>query len=163
MSGSVSDNVVWHDSGIPRAERWRAAGLSGCHDLVHRPVGLGQVDGGVGRRGPAHRRVAWPTTCSTATTSATGSTATSGSTRASRVENVRRVAEVARLFADAGVHALVPVISPYRAGREQARAIHEAAGLVFVEVLHGDVARRVRGARPEGSLRQGPPGRAVRA
>ena len=47
---------------------------------------------------------------------------------------MRRVAEVARLFADAGIHALVPVISPYRAGREQARAIHEAAGLLFVEV-----------------------------
>ena len=33
-----------------------------------------------------------------------------------RAENVRRVAEVARLFADAGVVALVPLISPYRAG-----------------------------------------------
>jgi bifunctional enzyme CysN/CysC len=41
---------------------------------------------------------------------------------------------VARLFADAGVHALVPVISPYRAGREHARAIHEAAELTFLEV-----------------------------
>ena len=30
-----------------------------------------------------------------------------------RAENVRRVGEVARLFADAGVVALVPVISPY--------------------------------------------------
>ena len=75
-----------------------------------------------------------PTTCSTATTCVTGSTATSASPPTSRVENVRRVAEVARLFADAGVHALVPVISPYRAGREQARALHEAAGLAFVEV-----------------------------
>jgi bifunctional enzyme CysN/CysC len=57
-----------------------------------------------------------------------------GFSEADRVENVRRVAEVARLFADAGLLALVPVISPYREGREQARAIHEAAGLVFVEV-----------------------------
>ena len=40
-----------------------------------------------------------------------------GFTAADRTENVRRVAEVARLFADAGVVALVPVISPYRAGR----------------------------------------------
>jgi bifunctional enzyme CysN/CysC len=52
-----------------------------------------------------------------------------------RTENVRRVAEVARLFADAGVVALVPLISPYRAGREHARALHEAAGLEFLEVF----------------------------
>ena len=32
-----------------------------------------------------------------------------------RAENVRRAGEVARLFADAGVVALVPLISPYRA------------------------------------------------
>ena len=43
--------------------------------------------------------------------------------------------EVARLFADAGVVALVPVISPYRADRDRARAIHEAVGLRFVEVF----------------------------
>jgi bifunctional enzyme CysN/CysC len=48
---------------------------------------------------------------------------------------VRRVGEVARLFADAGLVALVPLISPYRAGREHARALHEAAGLPFVEIF----------------------------
>ncbi len=52
-----------------------------------------------------------------------------------RAENVRRVGEVARLFADAGVVALVPLISPYRAGRDHARAMHVAAGLDFVEVF----------------------------
>ena len=52
-----------------------------------------------------------------------------------RAENVRRVGEVARLFADAGVVAIVPLISPYREGRDRARALHEAAGLVFVEVF----------------------------
>ena len=52
-----------------------------------------------------------------------------------RSENIRRVSEVARLFADAGVVALVPVISPYRADRDRARAIHEAVGLPFVEVF----------------------------
>jgi len=52
-----------------------------------------------------------------------------------RAENVRRVGEVARLFADAGVVTLVPLISPYRAGRDHARALHDAAGLDFVEVF----------------------------
>ena len=57
-----------------------------------------------------------------------------GFTAPDRAENVRRVAHVAQLFADAGVVALVPVISPYRAGRQYARDIHVAAELPFVEV-----------------------------
>ena len=58
-----------------------------------------------------------------------------GFSTADRTENVRRVAQVARLFADAGIVALVPLISPYRAGRADARALHDAAGLDFVEVF----------------------------
>ncbi len=52
-----------------------------------------------------------------------------------RTENVRRVGEVARLFADAGVVALVPLISPFRAGRDHAREVHEVAGLSFAEIF----------------------------
>src|SRR3546814_4052826 len=51
-----------------------------------------------------------------------------------RTENVRRVAHVARLMADAGVVVLVPLISPYRSGRDEARAIYAEARLPFVEV-----------------------------
>ncbi len=58
-----------------------------------------------------------------------------GFSAADRDENVRRVAEVARLFADAGVVALVPLISPYREARRRARALHEAAGVSFLEVF----------------------------
>jgi bifunctional enzyme CysN/CysC len=52
-----------------------------------------------------------------------------------RAENVRRVGEVARVLADAGVVALVPVISPFRAGREAVRAAHAAADVPFFEVF----------------------------
>lgn len=58
-----------------------------------------------------------------------------GFSAADRAENIRRVGEVARLFADAGVVALVPVISPYRADRDRARAIHADVGLSFIEVF----------------------------
>jgi len=51
-----------------------------------------------------------------------------------RAENVRRVGHVARLFADAGLVALVPLISPYRADRALVRRLHDEAGLPFVEV-----------------------------
>src|SRR3954447_12557025 len=53
---------------------------------------------------------------------------------ASREENVRRAAEVARLMADAGTIAVVSLVSPYAAGRERARVLHEEVGLPFVEV-----------------------------
>lgn len=52
-----------------------------------------------------------------------------------RAENVRRNGEVARLLADAGIVAVVPVISPFREGRDQVRRMHEVAGLPFVEVF----------------------------
>ncbi len=57
-----------------------------------------------------------------------------GFDHASRVENVRRTAEVARLMADAGVVAVVSLVSPYREGRELVRALHADAGLPFLEV-----------------------------
>jgi bifunctional enzyme CysN/CysC len=52
-----------------------------------------------------------------------------------RAENVRRIAHVAQLMADAGLVVLVPVISPYRAGRQWARDIHREADLPFMEVF----------------------------
>ncbi|KAI8372699.1 adenylylsulfate kinase [Radiomyces spectabilis] len=52
-----------------------------------------------------------------------------------RTENIRRISEVAKLFADASVIAVTAFISPYRADRDAARALHEAAGIPFVEVF----------------------------
>jgi bifunctional enzyme CysN/CysC len=52
-----------------------------------------------------------------------------------RAENVRRVGEVARLFADAGVVAVVSLISPYRVDRDRVRAAHDERGLPFLEVF----------------------------
>ena len=133
MTGPVSDNVVWHDTGIPRHERWEAAGLAGATIWFTGLSGSGKstVASAVAARltaaGAAHYLLDGDNL-------RFGLNGDLGFDRASREENVRRVSEVARLFADAGVCALVPVISPYRAGREHARAIHEAAGLVFIEV-----------------------------
>ncbi len=51
-----------------------------------------------------------------------------------RAENVRRTAHAAALLAQAGVVALVALVSPYAADRAIARAIHADAGVPFVEV-----------------------------
>ncbi|KAF2156059.1 adenylylsulfate kinase [Myriangium duriaei CBS 260.36] len=57
-----------------------------------------------------------------------------------RNENIRRIAEVAKLFADSSTIALTSFISPYRADRDQARALHENTNntespLPFIEVF----------------------------
>jgi adenylylsulfate kinase len=57
-----------------------------------------------------------------------------GFSAADREENIRRIGEVAKLFADAGLLVMTSFISPYRKDRDGVRALHEAAGLPFVEV-----------------------------
>ena len=52
-----------------------------------------------------------------------------------RKENIRRIGEVAKLFGDAGTIALSSFISPYKADRDEVRALHEAAAIPFVEVF----------------------------
>lgn len=54
---------------------------------------------------------------------------------AGRAEAVRRMGEAALLLADAGVVAIVAMISPYRAGRDAVRARHESRGVPFIEVF----------------------------
>jgi len=52
-----------------------------------------------------------------------------------RSENVRRVGEVAKLLADAGMIAIVSLISPYAADRAQARDLHGSSTLPFLEIF----------------------------
>jgi adenylylsulfate kinase len=52
-----------------------------------------------------------------------------------REENIRRIGEVAKLFADSGALTCTSFISPYRKDRDQARKIHDEAGLPFIEVF----------------------------
>jgi bifunctional enzyme CysN/CysC len=124
---------VWHEPAVSREQRWAhhhvhgatvwLTGLSGSgkstiadalsRELLQRSV-LGYVLDADNLR---H-----------------GLNANLGFTDADRTENVRRVGEVARLFADAGVVAIVPIISPFAADRARVRVAHEGAGLDFVEV-----------------------------
>jgi bifunctional enzyme CysN/CysC len=126
----VNENVVWHQGAVAREQRLYAGatvwftGLSGsgkstiAHEcevrLLERGVPGYVLDGDNLRH---------------------GLNGDLGFSAEDRAENIRRVGEVARLFADAGVVALVPVISPYRADRGRARAAHAAAGIPFVEVF----------------------------
>jgi adenylylsulfate kinase len=52
-----------------------------------------------------------------------------------RTENIRRIGEIAKLFVDSGVIALSSFISPYRADRDQVRALHLESGFAFIEIF----------------------------
>jgi bifunctional enzyme CysN/CysC len=129
-----SPNVVWHEHGVPREERWRAAGVHGVTVWLTGLSGSGKstVAAALTERLAARGLLTYTLDGDNLRHGLNGDL---GFSAADRAENVRRVAEVARLFADAGVVALVPVISPYRSGRDHARALHDAAGLAFVEVF----------------------------
>ena len=67
-----------------------------------------------------------------------------------RQENVRRVAEVAKLMADAGVVAIVSLVSPYREHRDAARTSHEEDGLPFVEIFMDTPLEECEARDPKG-------------
>ena len=125
----MTPDVVWHAGSVARADRPSAGatvwftGLSGS--------GKSTVAAEVERSLVAAGRPAY---LLDGDNLRHGLNADLGFSAGDRTENIRRVGEVARLFADAGVVALVPVISPYAADRDRARSVHEAAGLRFVEV-----------------------------
>ncbi len=123
-------NVVWHANAVKRDQRqsqgltvW-LTGLSGS--------GKSTVAVEVERRLIAAGR---PCYLLDGDNLRHGLNADLGFAATDRAENVRRVGEVARLFADAGVVAVVSLVSPYRADRERVRAAHEEAGLRFLEVF----------------------------
>ena len=127
---SQTPNTVWHPSHLDRGSRpWQGAtvwltGLSGS--------GKSTVAAEVERLLVAAGRPAYLLDGDNLRHGLNGDL---GFTAEDRAENVRRVGEVARLFADAGVVALVPVISPYIADRARVRTIHGMAGLPFHEVF----------------------------
>jgi adenylylsulfate kinase len=134
MTEIRATNITWHEGHVKREDRERLlaqkgvtiwfTGLSGSgkstiaftleHALVERGHLTYVLDGDNVRHG-LNKNL--------------------GFSAADREENIRRIGEVARLFADTGVIALTSFISPYRKDRDQARAIHAASGLPFVEIL----------------------------
>ena len=130
----TSPDVVWHPTTLGRDERAGALGHRGSTVWFTGLSGSGKstVAAACERLLVAEGRPAYLLDGDNLRHGLNGDL---GFSAADRDENVRRVAEVARLFADAGVVALVPLISPYREARRRARALHEAAGVPFLEVF----------------------------
>jgi adenylyl-sulfate kinase len=131
---SSSPNVVWHESEVPRSERWRSAEVRGATVWLTGLSGSGKstIAGALAAALTARGVLSYTLDGDNLRHGLNGDL---GFSAADRDENVRRIGEVARLFADAGVVVLVPVVSPYRAGRDRVRVVHDAADLPFFEVF----------------------------
>jgi bifunctional enzyme CysN/CysC len=150
---ATSPNVVWHASGVPRETRWSAAGVHGATVWLTGLSGSGKstIAGLVEQQLVGAGVLTYTLDGDNLRHGLNGNL---GFSADDRTENVRRVGEVARLFADAGVVALVPLISPYRAGRDHARALHEAAGLTFLEVFVDTPLEVCEARDPKGLYKQ---------
>jgi adenylyl-sulfate kinase len=129
-----SPNVTWHVGELTRERRWEAlGGLQGATVWFTGLSGSGKstIAAAVEARLVESGRPAYLLDGDNLRHGLNGDL---GFDPAARDENVRRAGEVARLFADAGLVALVSLVSPYRAARDAVRAMHEAYGLPFFEV-----------------------------
>ena len=124
---------VWHEPLISRTQRWNKHGLSGATVWLTGLSGSGKstIANELARELMNTSRLAY---ILDADNLRHGLSAGLGFSDDDRAENIRRVAEVACLFADAGIVAIVPIISPFIASREHARKIHTDNQLRFVEV-----------------------------
>jgi len=132
MSEQKATNITWNHHVITRAEREK---LSGNRGLVLWFTGLSAsgkstvanyVDELLAHRG-CHSFVL------DGDNIRHGLNKNLGFSAEDRAENIRRIGEVAKLFAEAGVIAITCFISPYRADRDAARALHKDGG--FIEIF----------------------------
>ena len=133
LPGAAARNLTWHHGELTRAQRWDALGIEGGTIWLTGLSGSGKstVAAVVERLLVAGGQ---PASVLDGDNVRHGLNGDLGFSDEDRTENVRRVGEVARLLADAGVEAVDPVISPFRAARDAARAAHESAGIRFLEV-----------------------------
>ena len=116
MPAMTSSNVTWHEGRSLRDERSEILGSRGATLWVTGLSGSGKstLASAVEKRLVHEGRGAY---LLDGDNLRTGLNSDLGFTREARQENARRTAEVARLFADAGLVAIVALISPYAESR----------------------------------------------
>jgi bifunctional enzyme CysN/CysC len=129
-----SENVTWQPGRLDRERRWDALGTRGATVwFTGLPAsGKSTLAGALEEQLVEAGRSAYRLDGDNLRHGLNGNL---GFDPADRAENVRRTAHAARLLADAGTIALVSLVSPYAVDRAAARAVHEEAGLEFIEVF----------------------------
>jgi adenylylsulfate kinase len=134
MAEQKATNVHWHEGDITREHRARLLGHRGATIWFTGLSGSGkstvavELEGFLNERGVLAYRLDGDNV-------RMGINKNLGFSAEDRTENIRRIGEVAKLFADSGVIALSSFISPYVADRDAVRALHDAAGIDFIEVF----------------------------
>jgi bifunctional enzyme CysN/CysC len=131
---TASTNVVWQRGAVPREQRWDMLAQSGATVWLTGLSGAGKstIATALEARLAGAGRLAYVLDGDNLRHGLNGDL---GFDAAARAENVRRTGEVARLLADAGAIVIVSLISPYASDRARARAVHERAGIDFVEAF----------------------------
>jgi bifunctional enzyme CysN/CysC len=129
-----SPNVTWQQSRLSRERRWREIGSSGATVWLTGLSGAGKTTIGamVEERLVESGRPAYLLDGDNLRHGICGDL---GFTTTDRQTNIRRVGEVAQMFADAGMVAIVALISPLAGARGEVRERHARAGLPFFEVF----------------------------
>lgn len=127
------NKAVWHEPGVTRTQRWNKHGLAGTTVWLTGLSGSGKstIANELARELLNTSRLTY---ILDADNVRFGLNSDLGFSDTDRAENIRRMSEVACLFADSGLVAIVPIISPFIASRMHARKIHEDRNLRFIEV-----------------------------
>ena len=147
MTESKATNITWHAGQINRADREQILGQKGATVWLTGLSGSGKstvavaVEAELVKRG----KLAYVLDGDNVRM---GLNKNLGFSPADRTENIRRIGEVSKLFTDCGVLVFTSFISPYRADREQVRALFPVGDFVEVHVA-ADVAT-CEGRDPKG-------------
>ena len=134
LSEQKSENVVWHGGEVGRADRAERLGQQGATIWFTGLSGSGKSTVAVSVEHALHElgHHAYRLDGDNVRHGLNGDL---GFGPEDRDENIRRVGEVSALMADSGLLVLSSFISPFRAERSRVRALHEAAGLPFLEIF----------------------------
>jgi adenylylsulfate kinase len=133
MAEQNATNVHWHEGDITREHRGKLLGHKGATLWFTGLSGSGkstvavELEGTLSEMGVLSYRLDGDNV-------RMGNNNNLGFYAEDRTETNRRIGEVSKLFVDSGVVALSSFISPYKADRDQVRALHEEAGMDFIEV-----------------------------
>ena len=133
MAKQIATNVTWQDGEISREDRFQILRQKGATVWFTGLSGSGKstiavaLEKALFRMGKLSYRLDGDNV-------RLGINKNLGFSEDDRKENIRRIGEIAKLFGDAGTISLSSFISPYKADRDEVRALHDAANLQFVEV-----------------------------
>ncbi len=132
MAEQKATNIVWHQGAVTREDRAQLNGHRGCTVWLTGLSGSGKSTIAVDLEKRLLERGV-RTYILDGDNVRHGLNKNLGFSPEDRTENIRRIGEVAKLFTDAGLVALTAFISPYRADRDQVRAIMQPGE--FIEVF----------------------------